>query len=128
MLSKDGVRLQNLHQEYARYLQKSREICSQCQPPISVDFACAERVEVRLFLDLRQHSPYPPTLEKVKAHDEQGRAAGNQKSWGNEQVDGLAKLAADGVDDEYSPNPRYMDAVQVLDAFRNTGSKMCLLL
>ena len=38
------------------------------------------------------------------------------------------RSAVDGVDDEYSPNPRYMDAVQVLDAFRNTGSKMCLLL
>ena len=78
--------------------------------------ACAERVEVRLFLDTWQHSSAPPTLEKVKAHDEQGRSAGNQKSWGNEQVDGLAKLAADGVDDEYSPNPRHTDAVQVHDA------------
>ena len=77
-------------------------------------------MKVRLFLDLWQHSPSPSTLEKVKAHDEQGRAAGNQKSWwGNAQVDGLAKLAADGVDDEYSPNPRYMDAVQVHNASGN---------
>ena len=29
------------------------------------------------------------------------------------------KLAADGVDDEYSPNPRYMDAVQVHNASGN---------
>ena len=71
---------------------------------------------MRLFLDAWQHSSDPPTLEKVKAHDEQGRSAGNQKSWGNEKVDGLAKIAADGVDDEYSPNPRHMDAVQVHDA------------
>ena len=76
-------------------------ISSWDQRPAAKVLACAERVRVRLFLDLWQHSPSPPSLEKVKAHDEQ---------------------------DEYSPNPRYMDAVQVLDAFRNTGSKMCLLL
>ena len=39
-------------------------------------------------------------LEKAEVNDEQGRSAGNQKSWGNEQMDGLAKLAADGADDE----------------------------
>ena len=39
-----------------------------------------------------------PTLEKVKAHDEGGCNSGNLKALGNEQVDGLAKQAADGVD------------------------------
>ena len=47
--------------------------------------------------------PRPPTLEMVKAHDEGRSKKGNLKALGNEQVDGLAKQAADGMDAEYLP-------------------------
>ena len=66
---------------------------------------------MQLFLDQWQTHPRPPPLEKVKAHDEGGCNNGNLKALGNEQVDGLAKQAADGADAEYLPQARY--AVQV---------------
>ena len=40
----------------------------------------------------------------------------NHKALGNEQVDSLAKQAADGVDAKYLPQSRYADAVQVHEA------------
>ena len=67
-------------------------------------------MEVGLFLDQWQTRPRP-TLEKVKAHDEGGCNSGHIKALGNEQGDGLAKQAADGVDAEYLPQSRYADAV-----------------
>ena len=47
-------------------LNALRLISSRDQRPAAI-LACAERVEMRLFLDLWQHSPSPPTLETVKA-------------------------------------------------------------
>ena len=78
--------------------------------------SCAERVEVRHFISQWKGHPQPPTLEKVKAHDTEGRNAGNPKSWGNEHADTLAKEAAEGGETLYSPEERFADAVQATDS------------
>ena len=53
-----------------------------------------ERVEVRRFLHAWRDCPAPPTLEKVKAHNEAGVSAGQQKAIGNALADRAARAAA----------------------------------
>ena len=66
------------------------------QRPAPEIFSCMERMEVRLFLDQWKTHSRPPTLEKVKAHDEGGCKKGNLEALGNEQIDVLAEQATDG--------------------------------
>jgi hypothetical protein len=61
-------------------------------------------------------SPTPPTLEKVKAHDDAAAAAGDVKALGNAAVDILAKRAASGAGGLTASDPRFADAVQLCDA------------
>ena len=86
------------------------------QRPAAKVLSCVERMEVRLLLDQWQTHSRRPTLEKGEACDEGGCKEGNLKALGNEQVDALAKQAADGTDAEYLSQAQYADAVQVHDA------------
>ena len=58
--------------------------------------SCLDRVEVREFLAAAGACCCPPTLEKVRAHDEEGVQRGAPKAVGNSTVDALAKRAASG--------------------------------
>ena len=87
--------------------------------PVRSVLSCTERVEVRTFISQWENHPHPPTLEKVKAHDEDGVAAGRRKAVGNDRVDALAKEAAVGVGSSYTPDARFGDAVQLQDASGN---------
>jgi hypothetical protein len=78
--------------------------------------SCAERVEVRAFTSQQQGHPHPPTLEKVKAHDEDAVVASRRKAIANDRVDALTKDAAVGAVTPYKPDPRFVDVVQLQDA------------
>ena len=67
------------------------------------------------FLHQWQDCPVPPTLEKVKAHDEASKIWGNHKFWGNEEADHSAKAAGGGGAASFVEDPRFADAVQVRD-------------
>ena len=58
---------------------------------------CPDRLEVRAFLHQWQDRGPPPILEKVKAHDAQGAAAGKPKAVGNDLADAHAKATAGAV-------------------------------
>ena len=58
----------------------------------------------------------------MKAHDGCGCKSGNLKALGSEQVDGLAKQAADGADAKYLPQARYAEAV----FFSHSSSRILL--
>ena len=75
-----------------------------------------DRLEVRQFLYAWDAHPSPPRLEKVKAHDEAGRLAGNLKTMGNEMADALAKRAAAPEVTAFSVDRRFADAVEIFDS------------
>ena len=56
---------------------------------------CPQRVDVRRLLFQWKDCASPPTLEKVKAHDEVGHREANAKTLGNERADALAKEACE---------------------------------
>ena len=78
---------------------------------------CADRFDVRHVLAASYNCPAPPSLRKVKAHDERAVADGHPLAIANDRVDGLAKLAARSPGlPTWDPPAACRDAVELLDA------------
>ena len=83
--------------------------------PIAEVIACPDRQEVRCFMHQWYAISNPPCLGKVKAHDLEAVRRGDPRACGNDQVDALAKAAAQAgfVAPTHAPEDDFAYAVRV---------------